>query len=255
MKEKEEYIDFKRIISALWRRIWVIILVAVIFAGIAFGYTRFMVTPVYTSRTMLYVNNTDISVGGNSFSISASDLAAAQSLVGTYMVILNTRLTLNEVIEVSGVDYTYEQLSGMISSEAINDTEIFSVEVTSPDPKEAELIANTIGVVLPDRIAAVVEGSSVRIVDYAVEPASPSSPSITKNVAIGALVGIFLVSAIVIAIEMMDELIHDSDYLMQNYDIPILAVIPELESASHIPADYHYHSSGSKEKKGDVNHA
>lgn len=255
MKEKEEYIDFKRIFSALWQRIWAIILVGIICAGIAFGYTKFMVTPMYTSRTLMYVNNNDLSVGGSSFSISASNLAAAQSLVETYMVILNTRLTLNEVIDVSGVDYTYEQLSGMIDAKAINETEIFSVEVTSPNPKEAELIANTIGVVLPGRIAAVVEGSSVRVVDYAVEPAGPSSPSMTKNVAIGAFIGVLIVSAIIIVIEMMDELIHGSDYLMQNYDIPILAVIPELESASHIPADYHYHPSASKEKKGDMNHA
>lgn len=255
MKENEEYIDLKRIFAALWRRVWAIILVAVICAGLAFGYTKFMVTPMYKARTLMYVNNSDISVGGSNFSISASDLAAAQSLVGTYMVILDTRLTLNDVIEAAGLNYTYEQLSSMVTAEPFEDTEIFAVEVTSPDPKEAELIANTIGQVLPNKISAVVEGSSVRIVDYAVEPASPASPSMTKNVAIGALVGILITCAIVIVLEMMDELIHDSDYLMQNYDIPVLAVIPDLQSSSNIPADYYYQSSTPKKVKGGENRA
>lgn len=240
MKENEEYIDLKRIVSALWKKVWAIILVAVIFAGAAFGYTKYMVTPMYKARTLMYVNNSDISVGGNSFSISASDLAAAQSLVGTYIVILNTRLTLNDVIDVAGLDYTYEQLSSMVSAEPFKDTEIFAVQVTSPDPKEAELIANTIGQVLPSKISAVVEGSSVRIVDYAVEPAVPSSPSITRNVALGALIGILLTCAVIIVLDLRDDVIHDSDYLMQNYDIPVLAVIPDLQSSSNIPADYYY---------------
>ena len=250
MKEHEEYIDLKRIFAALWRRVWAIILVAAIFAGAAFGYTKFMVTPMYKARTLMYVNNSDISVGGANFSISASDLAAAQSLVGTYIVILNTRMTLNEVIDTANLNYSYEKLASMVSAEPYENTEIFAIQVTSPDPKEAELIANTIGMVLPDKISAVVEGSSVRIVDYAVEPAAPSSPSMTKNVALGALIGIFLTCAVLIILEMRDELIHDSDFLMQNFDIPVLAVIPDLQSSSNIPADYYYQSSTPKKVNG-----
>lgn len=255
MKENEEYIDLKRIFSALWRRVWAIILVTVIFGGVAFGYTKFMVTPMYTARTLMYVNNSDISVGGSNFKISASDLAAAQSLVGTYIVILNTRMTLNDVIDTANLNYSYEQLSSMVSAEPYEDTEIFAIKVTSPDPKEAELIANTIGMVLPGKISAVVEGSSVRIVDYAVEPAGPSSPSMTKNVAIGALIGLLLTAAVIIVVEMMDELIHDSDYLMQTFDIPVLAVIPDLQSSSNIPADYYYQSSAPKKMKGGEKNA
>lgn len=46
---------------------------------------------------MMYVNNSSISVG--STQVNLSDLTAAQSLVETYMVILKTRGTLEEVIK------------------------------------------------------------------------------------------------------------------------------------------------------------
>lgn len=51
----------------------------------------------------------------------------------------------------------------MVQAEAVNSTEVFSIDVTSPDPQEAELIANAIADILPDRIADIVEGSSVKI--------------------------------------------------------------------------------------------
>ena len=53
----------------------------------------------------------------------------------------------------------------MITASAVNGTEIFEIVVTNPDNQKAELIANTIADVLPKKIANIVEGSSVRIVD------------------------------------------------------------------------------------------
>ena len=39
-------------------------------------------------------------------------------------------------------------------------------------------------------------------------------------------------AAIAVAVlELMDKQIHDTDYLTQTYDIPVLAVIPDLLSA------------------------
>ena len=67
----------------------------------------------------------------------------------------------------------------------MNSTEVFSIEVTSADPQEAEKIANTIAELLPDRIAEIVDGSSVRIVDYAIVPSHKSSPSLSRYTMLG----------------------------------------------------------------------
>ena len=196
----------------------------------------------------MYVNSSNISLGGAKVSISQSELTAAQTLVDTYIVIMNTRTTMEEVIEQSGVPYTYEELreKEMITAAAVNGTEVFSIEVTSTDPKEAEVLANTIARVLPEKIASIVEGSSARIVDYAVVPAKKASPSLTKNALIGALLGAVLVSGIVVLMELLDEQIHDSDYLIQTYNIPVLAVIPDLLSSK---SNNEYHQSAEQRAK------
>lgn len=233
-------IDLIALFKALFKKAWIIIIVTILGGLISLSYTSFLVTPMYTASTMLYVNNSSISVGSTKLNISSTDLSAAQSLVGTYIVILESRSTLEEIIEEAGVDYTYEQLKGMISSSAVNDTEIFTVDVTGPDPREAKIIANTIAKVLPKQIASVVDGSSVRIVDYAVVPAQKSSPSLTKNTMMGMLIGFILSCGIIIMIELFGTIIKDEEYLAQAYDIPILAVIPNLKASGKSDDYYAY---------------
>ena len=182
--ESFDSIDLIELFGVLLRRIWTIVLSALIAGCLAFGFTYFFISPQYEASTLLYVNNSDISVGSSSFSISSSDLNAAQKLVDTYVVILKSRTVLNEVIEKADVNYTYNQLSGMISAGAVNSTEVLRIVVTCGNPAEAERIANTIAEILPVRIPDIVNGSDVRIVDYAVIPSHRSSPSFTKNTAI-----------------------------------------------------------------------
>lgn len=247
-EEQEAEIDVLELLRALQKKAWAIILAAAIFAGCFLTYTVMLVKPKYTAKTLLYVNSSSVSLGGSKVSISASELSAAQSLVDTYIVILNTRTTLNEVIAQAGVPYTYEQMvnNNMIRAASVNSTEVFAIEVTSTDPKEAELIANTIGAVLPNKIASIVEGSSARIVDYAVVPSRKSSPSLRKNTMIGFALGAVLTAAAIVAQKLMDTKVRDTDYLKKEYSIPVLAVIPDLTSTGG--KNYSQYATGSKKK-------
>lgn len=152
------------------------------------------------------------------------------------IVILKTRLTLNEVIEQVGLEYTYEELRDMISATSINSTGIFEITVTSPDPAEAERVANTIVQVLPEKISGIVDGSSARTVDFAVQPTRKSSPNVTRNVAVGCVIGMILSCVAITVLELLDEKIRDEEYLMQTYHLPVLAAVPDLiKSGGSVP--------------------
>ncbi len=227
-QSKQDYyvIDLKHIMKAIWHRAWIICLVAMLIAAAGFSYARFCITPQYSSEIMLYVNNSSISVGVDNFSIS--DLNAAQSLVKTYMVILNNRTTLEKVIARSGVDCTYEQLSAMLDCSSVNETEIMRVKVTSTDAYEAAKLVNCIAEVLPLRIAEIIKGSSMEVVDAGVVNHNKVSPSIAKYTAVGFILGL-LVSVLIIGIRAhLDDTIHDEEYLIETLDYPLLAVVPDL---------------------------
>lgn len=230
---EEDTIDLLELAKAIWKNILAIALVAVLVGSAAFGVTAFVIKPKYQATASLYVNNSSFSLGATSFSISTAELSASNSLVSVYIYILNSRTTMEDVIKEANLEYTPEELSKMVSARGVNSTGAFEVTVTSTDPAEAELIANTIAKLLPDRIAEIVDGSSVRIVDYAIIPAHRSSPSMVKNTAMGILAGGFLAAAVVIVRFLLDDkskmMIQSVDELRALYpDIMVLAMIPDM---------------------------
>ena len=250
----EMEIDLLKLIKALWKRALVIILVALIFAAAFFAYTLLMISPSYDATASIYVNNSSFSFGSTSFSISASELSASNSLVNTYLYILKSRTTLEDVIAKGSLPYTYEQLEKMITTKPVSNTAAFDVTVRSSSPTEAERIANLVAEVLPERIAEIVDGSSVRIVDYAIVPAHRSAPSYAKNTVIGALIGGLLAAAIVVVrflIEQRnDEVVHSADELRERYpNIKVLAMIPDMTLSEK--KGYYYSSYyGDSKKRG-----
>lgn len=232
-QKKEIELDLFQVVNILWQKALIIILAATIFGAASFAGTFFFISPKYKATTSMYVNNSSFSFGATSFSITSSELSASNTLVSTYIYILESRTTLEEVISEAGLSYTYEDLEKMIDARAVSDTAAFDVTVESENPVEAELVANTIAKILPDRIAEIVDGSSVRIVDYAIIPAHRSSPSYIKNTLIGALIGGILCSAVVLAMFVTSEKrnvdIRSVDDLKDMYpDIPVLALIPDM---------------------------
>lgn len=247
--QKRDYveIDLFHLLRVLWHRAWAIVLAMLLCGAAAFSYTYYLVTPLYQASALMYVNNSSITVG--STSVSLSDLSASKTLVDTYIVILKTRLTLNEVIEQAELDYSYETLRDMISASPVNSTEIFEITVTSPYPAEAERVANTIAKVLPEKISEVMDGSSVRTVDYAVQPTTKSSPSITRNVALGLAAGMVLSCGVIVLLDLLDEQIRDEEYLTQTYGLPILAAVPDILKSGE-PSRYGYGSYYAAARKG-----
>lgn len=251
---QEDGIDLMAIARELWKNILAIALIAVLLGAAAFGYTAFMMAPQYQATASLYVNNNSFSLGNTSFSISSSDLTTSNSLVSVYLYILKSRTTMEDVIKEADLTYTPDQLSGMISARGVTSTGAFEVTVTSANPSEVELIANTIAKVLPERIAEIVDGTSVRIVDYAIIPSRRSGPDIVKNTAMGMAAGALL-CAVVIALRFMldgksKEMVKSSDDLHAMYPgIMVLAMIPDMRLPEKKNGYYSSYYGPSENKK------
>lgn len=241
-------IDLKRALMLLWQKSLLIIVVSIVFAVAVFGATRFLITPKYESSVMFYVNNSNLSVGDSTLSISTGDISASKSLVESYIVILNTRQSLNEVIEHAEVDITYTELKKMITASAVNDTEIFEVVVTSDDPAEAELLANAIAAVLPQRISGIIENTSARVVDAAVIATKPSSPGYTINTVIGFIIGFIVCVAAILLRDMINTTIQAEEDVTQVCAYPILTAVPDMYASGKGGYYYGYGEDGKKKK-------
>lgn len=118
------------------------------------------------------------------------------------------------------------------------------MEVTarSSDPETAKKIADTMAVVSAQYIKEKMEVAPPKIIEEAEVPSSPVSPSMNKNVMMGALAGFALAAAIVILFAIMNDSIKTEDDIERALGIPTLAVIPDRK-------DY-IDDHGSKKKKG-----
>lgn len=256
-KNTKEYysIDLVHIVKSLWRRAWLIALCGLIAGAIGFSISSFVIDPSYSSSIKLYVNNKTVSISGNSeVNISASDLTASQSLVRTYGEILHSRTTLEQVIEEAKLEYTWKELSDMIEYAPSNNTEVMRVTVTTHNPYESSDIANTIANVLPERIADIIDGSTVKPVDSAVPELDKVGPSVTKFTIVGFILGVFLAGLVLFVAALRDDTIHDSDYVLKTYDCPILGKVPNLVYSGNRPYGGYYvqknSSSKTNEKEG-----
>lgn len=250
----QDTIDLLELAKVLWQNILFIALAAVLAGSAAFGYTAFMMEPEYQATAAMYANNSSFSLG-DSFSLSSSELSTSNSLVPVYTYILRSRTTLEDVIREADLPYSPADLNSMISTQSVSNTAAFEVTVTSTNPAETELIANTIAKLLPQRISEIVDGTSVRIVDYAIIPARRSGPDLMKNTAMGILAGGALGAALVVLFFLLNDkskaVIQSSDELRAMYsDLMVLAQIPDLRGSEKgkYYSSYYYYGDGKKKE-------
>ena len=251
-RNEELEIDLSRLFGSLLKKAWLIGVVAVLCAVLTLVYTVAFVSPKYEAGAKFYVNNSSLDVGIDSI-ISASDLSASKELVQSYIVILNTRETLEAVIDYAGVDRTYGQVKAMISASPVSDTEIFQVVVSCEDPVEAEKIADAIAYVLPKRISSIIDGISAKVVESAVLPSAASSPSYTKNTMLGFVLGLVFMAAVVVVLELLDVTIRAEEDITHDCQHPILASVPDMTAAGKGAVQYGYGRDARKDKRTESN--
>ena len=246
-KEKSTVMsDLLKIAQIMLKKWWLILISTVVLGAVFLIRALFFLTPIYGSTAMVYVNNSNLSISDARISMSYADISASQSLVETYITILTSRVTLEEVIKEANVDYTYKELRKMISAEPMEDTEVFSISVYSENPAEACKIANAILKVLPGRITEIIDGTSARIVDTAVTDYLIVSPEYFKHLLAGMLLGFAIMSAFVVLRELMDDKIQSDEWIKNTFkeEFPLLSVIPDDKSLSSRYGRYYYRRYG-----------
>lgn len=165
-----------RMLALLLKKSWLICLAGMIGMSLSLVATFYLVVPQYRSTVTLYVTN----------------VAGAQELAECFAVIVKMRGTLLDVIKYTGTDRGHQELREMIDVVSVNGTDFFELTVSCPDPYEAERFANAIGELLPTKVAQIMDGLPMKMVDEAVIAAGPSAPHYPSCAFLGAVIGITL---------------------------------------------------------------
>ncbi|HCL67702.1 MAG TPA: exopolysaccharide biosynthesis protein, partial [Rhizobium sp.] len=75
------------------------------------------------------------------------------------------------------------------------------------------------------------------VVDLAVSPATPFSPSLPINVAIGAIISLLLAASVIYVAELINNVFSSSDQVEKELSLPVLGVLPlvaEIDLEQHL---------------------
>ena len=140
-------IDLLALAIKLLEKWYIIAIVALVGALISGIYTFRFVTPMYEATTKLYV------VNSKDTAINLSDLQIGNYLAKDYQEVFSNWHVHETVLQRLNLNYSYKQLTQMITVSNPSDTRILYIKVKSADPDEAQLMANEYARVAQEFIA------------------------------------------------------------------------------------------------------
>ena len=143
---------------------------------------------------------------------------------------LQTNSFYEKVSEDLDNEYSAGQIAGAVSFASLNDTEVFKATVVASDPLAAKDIADSVAKVAPEVIANLNAAATLKIVDEATVPTTPTSPNVTTNTVIAFILGFVLAAVITFVRKVFDVKISYNEDLTTICGVPVLSAIPDFEN-------------------------
>ena len=210
-------IDLLYLLKKLWEKKILILFSTVLFGLLALLISVFILKPTFTSSTRIYVAN------------QTSDLQAGTYLVNDYKEIITSDSVLLDVIAREGLSTTPKELTTDIDVEIPVNTRIITISVDSKSPEEAQQLANTLRIVASEKIKEVTKVEDVTTIEEAKLPETASSPNISRNVLLGALVGGFITVVMILLLELLDDRVRRPEDIEEVLGLVLIGTVQDTD--------------------------
>ena len=222
----EMEIDLVELLFRLVENLKYIIGAAILCGLLAGVYVYFIAKPVYETTAKLYVMS-----NGDS-AINLADLQIGSYLTNDYQEVFKTWEVHEMVIQNLNLPFTYSTLASMVTITNPTDTRILYITVRSGDPQQATDIANEYATVVKKYISQTMATEEPNILSVALKPSNPISPTKTRDIILGLIIGALLASAVIVVRFLTDDRIKSPDDLQKYLGFETLAIIPSLNTGS-----------------------
>lgn len=177
----------------------------------------------YTATTSMYVVSNS---QGQSTNIS-SELSASQMIANDVATILESDVVTNKTAKAMGLE---DLKAFKISVESSTTSRVLSLSVTGKSAEDAAKVAND----MAENVSAVAQEvmgvDSVNIIDAAEVPSQPSGPKRSLYIAVAFLGGLFLATAAVVVLDMLNTRVRSSEDVEELLDgVPVIGRIPAMK--------------------------
>lgn len=220
------------IVRERWRS--AVITAVIVLAAVA-GYTLLQ-TPTYQATTRLFVQTQ----AGSSVQDLNSGASFASQQITSYADLATSPLVLQPVIDQLGLSTSPHALADEISTTVPPETLILEITATSTDPADATRVADATAASLQSTVEQLESNGTastvhLTVVSPAVEPSSPASPKVLRNIALGVVLAILAGLAVAVVRELLDNRVRRADDIEKGFDRPVIATIPASRDAKNLP--------------------
>jgi len=214
-------------IQVLLRRAWTIVVVVLVLAGSTLGFSLLQ-KPTYEASIKILVGQKIR--GDQSF---AGNVAGLQQFTPTMAKAVPTLPVTQAVVEELNLPKgSADGLLKNLDAQTEPGTMFIDISYEDSNPERAQLIANTVGQVFPQKISEVSPGVNdvtATVWEPAMLPDTPASPKPARNVMLALVLGVFLGVGLAFLLEFFDDRWNSPEELEQVSGVPTLGVIPLFE--------------------------
>ena len=229
-----EYVvlSFGDILRVLWQRLWIIVVCAVAFMGIATAYSLSR-TPMYEATTTLLVGQA-LEGTASSSNLSASEIEGLQSLTKTMATAVSTHRIAEAVIQDLDLSIAPEDFLENLRAEQIPETEFIEVTYRDPSPERVQKITSTIAAELSRQVSEISPSASAvtaTVWERATVTDNPVSPKPLRNGLLGLVLGAMLGVIVAFVLENLDDSWRSVEQVEQVSGVPTVGIIPAFAVA------------------------
>ena len=225
MKKEELGLSLFDLFRLLWKRLWLLLIVAVIVGGATFVYNYTTYSEEYTSTAKIYVLNTEVMEGASATS-TAYYFQLALTVVEDCKELVLSETVLDRVTDELDLDMSPKVLRQMIRVESEMDSRVLKVSAVTDDPELSAKIVNAVSEQGVRRVREVMNVNQMSVYEYGEVSQIPSNDVSLMTPVLFGVAAALLVYVLCLIIMILDDKVNDENDVENYLGLTVLGDIP-----------------------------
>lgn len=219
--EQDDELEIREVLYAIKKRLALVLILPIIFSGIAAAINYFVLKPVYEANISIIISKDEGST------LTQSDVSMYQSLVKTYIEIAKSDVVAERAIKDGNLEMSVATLQSSLTVSSQEETQIIRMSLNSGQATDAVEKVEALAQAFLYESKRLLPSGNIEIMDHAKVPQSPMKPKRTRNVIGSFAIGLMTAIALAILIEYIKDTVKSEEDIEKYFGKPVLGIIPK----------------------------
>lgn len=218
----EKSLDIMELFYCIKKKWLMIVIITVVFTGLAFCRVAFLTKPIYSSYAKVVLNN--------GRSMGEDKDGEKLDLIDIYMDIIRIPDFINKVVDDQNLNVPVGKIIGGVST--LKNKIFLDISYTSDNPNEIKKVIDAIIAELPEYSKGVITNNAqIKVIEQAKNPKNPIGPDKFKNTFYGFAAGLIISLVIIFLQNYLDNSFKRTEDVERELGLIVVGEIPKLDKS------------------------